>query len=96
MSRDAVPAVRYVVRYVGRVQGVGFRMTSVRQARGLAIYGTVRNETDGTVRMEIEGSRASLDELLRRIRTVMDRYIEAVHVDERPPTGRADPFHVTD
>lgn len=95
MNREAVPTIRYVVRFVGRVQGVGFRMTSVAQARGLEIRGSVRNEPDGSVRMDIEGSRASLDELLRRMKGVMDRYIEAVHVDQRPPSGRADPFHVT-
>ena len=95
MSRDAVPTIRYVVRFVGRVQGVGFRMTSVEQARGLEIRGSVRNEPDGSVRMDIEGSRASLDELLRRMKSVMDRYIEAVHVDQRPASGREDPFHVT-
>ncbi|TBN56638.1 acylphosphatase [Glaciihabitans arcticus] len=46
----------------GRVQGVGFRWATLEKAEALGLSGSVRNEPDGTVRVEIEGVRA--DELL--------------------------------
>ena len=37
------------VLYEGRVQGVGFRMTTNRLAKGFAVSGSVRNLVDGRV-----------------------------------------------
>ena len=45
------------------VQGVGFRMTAVAQARGLAFDGFVRNEADGSVQMDVEGVAADVKEV---------------------------------
>ena len=45
----------------GRVQGVFFRASTERAARELGITGTVRNEADGSVRIEAEGEEAKLD-----------------------------------
>lgn len=47
--------LRVRLRVIGRVQGVGFRWWAARQARALALAGTVRNEPDGSVAIEIEG-----------------------------------------
>ena len=41
--------------FSGRVQGVGFRFTSVQVARGFEISGWVKNLADGRVQMEIQG-----------------------------------------
>ena len=57
-------SVRYRVRYVGHVQGVGFRMTTLALARGLPLHGFVRNEPDGSVLGEWlcpEGAKAALE-----------------------------------
>lgn len=48
----------------GRVQGVGFRFSTVRKARSLGINGFVRNRSDGTVYIEAEGSKSQLDKLV--------------------------------
>ena len=56
-------------RVTGRVQGVGFRIWTLRRARDLGLRGTVRNEADGCVTVEADGDAAALDrlhELLRR------------------------------
>ena len=45
------------VRYEGCVQGVGFRVTAVRQSTGLNVHGFVRNEPDGSVLMDVEGGQ---------------------------------------
>lgn len=47
---------RLALRFVGDVQGVGFRWNSRRIAEGLGCTGWVRNECDGSVTMELQGS----------------------------------------
>ncbi|MFW6337504.1 MAG: acylphosphatase [Alkalispirochaetaceae bacterium] len=49
----------------GRVQGVGFRYSTQRQARRLGVNGWVRNERDGTVTVVAEGPKPAVDEMLR-------------------------------
>jgi acylphosphatase len=49
----------------GEVQGVMFRDFTRRQAEGLGLTGYVRNLPSGrAVEVEVEGDRASLEELL--------------------------------
>ena len=45
----------------GRVQGVGFRYSAVREASRLRINGWVRNSRDGNVEVWAEGSPERLD-----------------------------------
>jgi acylphosphatase len=47
----------------GKVQGVGFRFSSVEVARKLALVGWVRNLTTGEVEVLAGGHRDALDEL---------------------------------
>lgn len=47
--------VRKHMVFYGKVQGVGFRYTAKRLAQSLGLTGWVRNESDGTVVMEIQG-----------------------------------------
>ena len=53
--------------YSGRVQGVGFRATTLHIARGFDIVGTVRNCTDGAVELIAEGAQEELEALLQAI-----------------------------
>jgi acylphosphatase len=50
------------IRVSGHVQGVFFRASTVSKARELNLAGFVRNETDGSVYIEVEGD----DDTLRR------------------------------
>ena len=57
--------VRAHLVVTGRVQGVGFRYTTVDEARRLGVRGWVRNEPDGSVEVEVEGERAAVEALVR-------------------------------
>lgn len=48
----------------GRVQGVGFRAATVRQAHQLKVGGWVRNLPDGRVEALIQGEHAAVDQML--------------------------------
>ena len=58
---------RLIVRYRGRVQGVGFRATVLFHADGLNVNGFVRNEPDGGVLLDADGPKIHLKELIDRI-----------------------------
>lgn len=45
---------------VGRVQGVGFRWSTLHQAQRLRLAGWVRNRIDGTVEVFAQGDSAAL------------------------------------
>ena len=85
---------RFLVRYTGQVQGVGFRFTSLAQARGLDVHGFVRNEPDGTVLMDVEGKSHDVKELLGRIAAAMEGKIEFTDLDPRAPRGAKQGFHI--
>lgn len=58
---------RLSARITGRVQGVGFRNFTQMRARQLGVTGWVRNEDDGSVRLEAEGPRGALEELAEAV-----------------------------
>lgn len=80
---------RCIVRYEGRVQGVGFRLTAVRQSTGLDVHGFVRNQPDGSVLMDVEGATEDVRQLLDRIELKMRGDIEACSVEVRPVIGHS-------
>lgn len=48
----------------GRVQGVGFRYSTLEEAARLGLAGWVKNLDDGRVEAEFEGPRPTLEALL--------------------------------
>ena len=52
----------------GRVQGVGFRWFARAEAERLGLSGWARNRRDGSVEVEVVGSRALIDKLADRLR----------------------------
>ena len=59
--------IRYHLRFIGRVQGVGFRWTATRAADMLGLTGWVYNAWDGSVEMEVQGDEESIAEMIRTI-----------------------------
>ncbi len=52
----------------GLVQGVGFRYYVHRHATGLGLTGFTKNLYDGSVEIEVEGNRSSIEELIRLVK----------------------------
>ena len=59
----------------GRVQGVGFRYTTLQVAKGFDVSGWVRNLPDGRVELQCEGEPGEIDAFIRAIEETMDGYI---------------------
>ncbi|OYP29491.1 acylphosphatase [Rhodopirellula sp. MGV] len=85
---------RVVVRYHGRVQGVGFRATALYHGNGLELHGFVRNEIDGTVLMDVEGPKAHVDELLERIDSRPAGSVDRRDLSWEQPLGRTGGFTI--
>jgi acylphosphatase len=56
------------LRIFGRVQGVGFRHYTQREARRRGVYGWVRNRQDGSVEAMLQGPQDAVDAVLNWVR----------------------------
>ena len=61
------PVIRRALRFTGNVQGVGFRFRAVHAANAVGATGWVRNDRDGGVSMEIQGTEAQIDRVILAI-----------------------------
>ncbi len=59
--------IRQRLVFHGDVQGVGFRWHARMAAEALGVTGWVRNEWDGTVTMELQGTRMQIDSVIREV-----------------------------
>ncbi|NLJ32009.1 MAG: acylphosphatase [Clostridiales bacterium] len=71
--------MRYV--FTGSVQCVGFRFRAYHAAQLLGLTGWVRNESDGSVTMEVQGKRNGIRAMLEMIEK--SPYISIDHMDAR-------------
>jgi len=83
--------LRRVVRYTGRVQGVGFRARSERLAQGFAVAGSVRNLDDGRVELVAEGEPDAVAGLLDAVRRELGHLIRGAVEDNQPADPPLDP-----
>ena len=56
-----------VIEIFGRVQGVNFRWATRRLAQRLGLFGWVRNEPDGSVKIVAQGEEGKIKELIERL-----------------------------
>ena len=79
----------------GRVQGVGFRNYAQRKAAVLGLIGYVMNLHDGRLRVRAEGSRETIEDLVRDLQRgpPLSR-VEKVNVTWLPPSGRFTSFGI--
>jgi acylphosphatase len=93
VAPESTGAFRATVK--GRVQGVGFRYSAVREARRLGINGSVSNSGDGNVEVVAEGQRDSLERLLQWLHSgPPGAHVSEVEIQWLPFTGDYDGFDV--
>lgn len=66
----------------GRVQGVGFRWTTSRIAKPIAVAGWVRNRPDGTVELIVQGPADVVEMFLNEVQAQMASGIDHVETSE--------------
>lgn len=81
------------IRVTGKVQGVGFRVATVRQAHSLGVTGWVRNLEDGSVEGLLQGPQDRIDEMLSWLHVGPPAArVEHVEVQEAQVDRRYDRF----
>ena len=73
--------IRKHIRFWGRVQGVGFRYRAYHAANSVGATGWVRNEYDGSVTMEIQGTEEQIDQVILLIEK--GRFVRIENMDAR-------------
>lgn len=86
--------VRREMRFTGSVQGVGFRYRAQYAADGCGITGWVKNEWDGSVLMQVQGTPAQIDEMLKRINAGTYISIDRMDSRELPTEDDERGFHI--
>ena len=67
--------------YSGHVQGVGFRWRAKKATEMYGVTGWVRNDRNGSVTMEVQGSEEQIDQVTAAIRRGM--YIRIDNIESR-------------
>lgn len=73
--------LRKHIVFHGWVQGVGFRYRAYHAAQQLGLSGWVRNLSDGSVEMEVQGTEREIDTMVAMIER--SRYIRILKMDVR-------------
>ena len=85
------------IRVNGKVQGVCFRAFTRDRATELGLAGWVKNETDGTVYLEVEGNKPKLELLMNELRSGPGRsFVDDVEVDWTPAEDQWNEFTIRD
>ncbi|MCR4616662.1 MAG: acylphosphatase [Lachnospiraceae bacterium] len=71
--------IRKSITVYGYVQGVGFRYRAINAAGLVGATGWVRNNPDGSVSMEIQGSEEQIDKVMELI--AAGSYVEIERLD---------------
>lgn len=85
---------RWSVRFLGRVQGVGFRYTTASIAKHYSVKGYVQNMPDGSVELVVEGTVAELGAFLGEIQSSMEGNIADFRIDRSTTLGGFQNFEI--
>ncbi len=85
---------RWRLRCHGKVQQVGFRYTAFYLARRMGLTGWVRNLSDGSVQMEVQGETAQIRQFLIRLKSQPHLHITSTEIEEIQPLENETRFRV--
>lgn len=88
--------IRMHYRFTGIVQGVGFRWTANNLASALGLTGFVYNDWDGSVQMEVQGRKETIQKMIERLDSEIFIQIEGIEKNELPVITSEISFHVKD
>jgi acylphosphatase len=71
-----MPEIHFeTIHFSGRVQGVGFRYSTLQVSREFEVAGWVENLPDGRVRLEVEGDKGEVDRFVAAVEERMHGHI---------------------
>jgi len=82
------------IYFKGMVQGVGFRFMCQMHARDTGLKGWVRNLSDDSVEMVVEGSRESIEELVNQLKNHFGSYIKDTAINYKPAQNQYTSFDI--
>ena len=88
--------IRRALCFSGYVQGVGFRWRARQAADALGVTGWVRNNFDGSVSMELQGTEDAIDGVILAIERGAYVQIENMRSKTLPPIDGERGFAVRD
>ena len=77
--------IRRRIVFYGFVQGVGFRFRARHAAALFGCTGFVRNEEDGSVTLEIQGTASAVDQALDALQRGPFLQIDRMDAEDLPP-----------
>lgn len=86
--------VRKRFHFTGRVQGVGFRYRAKYAANGMFVTGWAKNEPDGSVTMEAQGTVEAINKVLVLINRSDYIVIDRIEEKEIPLEEHESSFYV--
>jgi len=85
---------RFRIVYTGRVQGVGFRWNVKDVSESFEVTGFVRNLSDGTVELWVEGEKAEARKMIDAVEGKLRDYWHSKVEDEREGEPQYEDFSI--
>lgn len=85
---------RFRIVYTGRVQGVGFRWQVKNLSESFGVTGFVRNLSDGTVELWVEGEKAEARRMIDAVEVKLMDYWHSKVEDEREGEPQYENFSI--
>ena len=94
IQKSQLGSIRATVIYTGRVQGVGFRWQVNQIAKFFSCAGYVKNLSDGTVEVVVEGTIKDVRGMVEKVNDRMQDYWYEIKIDERAGDAHFSEFNI--
>jgi acylphosphatase len=82
------------VFFTGRVQGVGFRYSTLQVAKEFEITGSVKNLPDGRVQLDAQGARREVDAFVKAVEERMHGFIRKTERSIQKSAAKSQGFQI--